>query len=158
MCNAAGPPAVKAINLIISPLTAFLMLRTALSCCLATLMAGALLGCHKDGAPQPDCYSGKVVAYSCMLGPLVDVDPAYPIGARAVSVMGNRFLGNNVVAVANAAGLPHNVQVGQLYFTCTKAAARTGATCLAFDGTTSPVPVLDLHNVSTVSCDSVRAK
>ena len=120
-------------------------------------MAGALLGCHKGDTPQPTCYSGTVVAYSCVLGPLVDVDPAYPIGARAVSVVGNSFLGNNVIAVANSSSFRFNAQVGQrLYFTYTKASTPSGNPCLAADGTTTPVPNLALSNVSTVSCDSVR--
>ena len=128
-----------------------------MSCCLATLLAGTLLGCHKDGAPQPDCYSGTVVAYSCMLGPLVDVDPAYPIGARAVSVVGNSFLGNNVIAVANSASLRFSAHVGQrLYFTYSETSTPAGNPCLVADGTTTPVPNLALSNASTVSCDSVR--
>ena len=145
------------MNPINSLLFTDLMLRTTLSCCLATLLAGTLLGCHKDGAPQPDCYSGKVMAYTCTLGALVDVDPAYPIGARAVSVVGNRFLGNNVIAVANSASLPRTAQMGQrVYFTYTAAPPPTGMPCCSADGTAAPVPVLALHNVSTVSCDSVR--
>ncbi|GAB2856978.1 hypothetical protein [Hymenobacter ruber] len=136
------------------------MLRSLSSLCLAALTAGSLLGCKKDCAtPQPSCYSGTVVATTCMLGVLVDVDPAYPIGARAVSVYGNRFLGNNVVAVANSASLGNLGQVGkQLHFTYTKASTGPGMACLAADGTTTPVPFVTLSNLSTVSCDSVRAK
>ncbi|MBH8570027.1 hypothetical protein KB206_14145 [Microvirga sp. STS02] len=138
------------------------MLRSFSSFCLVALAAGSLLGCKKDCAtPQPSCYSGTVVATTCMLGVLVDVDPAYPIGARAVSIVGNRFLGNNVVAVANSATLGNLGQVGQqLHFTYTKTSAPTTPTmtCLAADGTTTPVPFVTLSNISTMSCDSVRAK
>ncbi|MEL5995046.1 hypothetical protein [Hymenobacter segetis] len=131
------------------------MLRLSSSLCLAALTAGSLLGCKKDCAkPQPDCYNGTVVATTCMLGVLVDVDPAYPIGARAVSVYGNRFLGNNVVAVANSASLGNLGH--RLYFTYTKASTGPGMACLAADGTTTPVPFVTLSNLSTVSCDSVR--
>jgi hypothetical protein len=100
-----------------------------------------------------------VVATTCMMGILIDVDPAYPIGARAVSIMGNRFLGNNVVAVANSASLGNLGRVGQhLHFTYTKTPAPTTSamTCLAADGTTTPVPFVTLSNLSTVSCDSAR--
>ncbi|GAB3859076.1 hypothetical protein GCM10028822_35060 [Hymenobacter terrigena] len=136
------------------------MLRNTFSFFLAALLAGAFLGCKKDCAtPAPSCYSGKVVAYTCMMGPLIEVDAAYPIGARAVSIAGNRFLGNNVIAVANPASLRNISQVGQvLYFTYTPASTPAVAACLAADGTTTPVPILSLSNVSTISCDSARAK
>ncbi|GAB3582386.1 hypothetical protein [Hymenobacter daeguensis] len=133
------------------------MLRITSPFCLAALLAGSLLGCKKDCPPYPSCYSGTVVATTCMLGVLVDVDPAYPIGARAVSVYGGRFLGSNVVAVANSASLGRLNQPGQrLHFTYTNASAGTGMACLAADGTTTPVPFVTLGNISTVSCDSVR--
>ena len=125
--------------------------------CVAALLAGALLGCKKDCTPQPTCYSGTVVANTCMLGTLIDVDPAYRIGARAVSVYGNRLLGNNVVSVANSGDLKSLRNVGQrLHFTYTSAQTNPGMTCLAADGTTTPVPIVTLSNVSTVSCDSTR--
>lgn len=134
------------------------MLRFSSSLLLAALTAGTLLGCKKDCAPRPTCYSGTVVATTCMLGVLVDVDPAYPIGARAVSLYGNRFLGNNVVAVANSAALINLGNVGQrLHFTYTSAQRGAGMACLMADGTTTPVPFVTLSNIATVSCDSVRA-
>jgi hypothetical protein len=130
---------------------------TPFSFCVAALLAGALLGCKKDCTPQPTCYSGTVVANTCMLGTLIDVDPAYRIGARAVSVYGNRLLGNNVVSVANSGDLKSLRNVGQrLHFTYTSAQTNPGMTCLAADGTTTPVPIVTLSNVSTVSCDSTR--
>ena len=93
-----------------------------------------------------------------MLGVLVDVDPAYPIGARAVSLYGNRFLGNNVVAVANSAALVNLGNVDQrLHFAYTSAQRGAGMACLMADGTTTPVPFVTLSNIATVSCDSVRA-
>jgi len=134
------------------------MLRSSLSFCLAALAAGSFLGCKKDCAPHPSCYSGTVVATTCMQGVLVNVDTVYPIGARAYSIYGNRFLGNNVVAVANSGSLQNLGRVGQrLHFTYTRAQTNTGMMCLAADGTTTPVPFVTLSNVSTVSCDSVRA-
>ncbi|MBF9142574.1 hypothetical protein [Hymenobacter properus] len=136
------------------------MLRTFSALGLAALLAGTLLGCKKHCAdPQPACYSGAVVASTCMLGMLVDVDPAYPIGAKAYSVYGNRFLGNNVVAVSNTGSLPRLNRVGQrLHFTYTSAQTNPGMVCLAADGTTTPVPFVTLSNVSTLSCDSVQAR
>ena len=139
------------------------MLRNASSFCLVALTAGSLLSCHKDKdcapRPKPACYSGRVVAYTCMLGPLVDVDPAYPIGAPATSAIGSRFFGNNVIAVANPASLPRNGQLGQtIYFTSSTAATPASMMCLAADGTTTPVPIVTLSNVSTAACDSVPAK
>ena len=125
---------------------------------MAALLAGAFFGCKKDGVPQPTCYAGTVVATTCMLGVLVDVDPAYPIGARAASVYGNRFLGNNVVSVANSGALQSLGRVGQrLHFTYTSAQTNPGMACLAADGTTTPVPIVALSNVSTIPCDSVIA-
>ena len=134
------------------------MLRNTFFFCLAALTAGSFFGCKKDRtAPEPSCYSGKVVATTCMMGILIDVDPAYPIGARAESMMGNRFFGNNVIAVANPTSLGTSSQVGQvLYFTYKTASAPAGAACLAADGPTTPVPILALSNVSTVSCDSIH--
>ena len=136
------------------------MLQKTLFLSLSVLATGFFLGCKKDCTkPQPDCYSGKIVATTCMMGILVDVDPAYPIGARAVSMMGNRFLGNNVVAVANPANLGRLASVGQqLYFTYTSATTPSPMACLAADGPTTPVPIVSLHNVSATSCDSVRRR
>ena len=136
------------------------MLRTSSAFGLTVLLAAALLGCKKDSAaPQPACYSGTVVATTCRLGVLVNVDPAFSIGAPAYSVYDNRFWGNNVVAVANAGGLGNLSRVGQrLYFTYTSASANSGAACLAADGTTTPVPFGLFSNISTQSCDSVLAR
>lgn len=138
------------------------MLRTSSALGLAALLAGSLLGCKKDAALRPNCFSGTVVANTCMQGVLIDVDPAYPIGAPAVSMAGNRFLGNNVVAVSRSASLQNISNVGQrLYFNYTNAPAPDNSLvicCLAADGTTTPVPEVALTNVSTVSCDSVQTK
>ncbi|MDO7854690.1 hypothetical protein [Hymenobacter convexus] len=107
---------------------------------------------------MPRCYSGTVVATTCRLGVLVNVDPAYPIGARAVSVYGNQFLGSNVVSVANSGSLRNLGRVGKrLHFTYTSTQTNPGMACLAADGTTTPVPIVTLSNVSTLSCDSVQA-
>ncbi|MDO7848450.1 hypothetical protein Q5H92_18940 [Hymenobacter sp. M29] len=126
---------------------------------LAALLAVSLLGCSKDSAPHPKCYSGTVVATTCMLGVLIEVDPAYPIGAPAVSAYGNQFLGNNVVSVANSGSLQNLGRVGQrLHFTYTSAQTNSGMVCLAADGTTTPVPIVTLNNVSTLSCDSVSTR
>jgi hypothetical protein len=135
------------------------MLRTASSLCLAALVSGSFLGCKKDSPSLPDCYSGTVVANTCRLGVLLNVDPAYPIGVPATSVISSRFLGNNVVSVANSGDLQNLNNVGQrLHFTYSSAQTNRGMMCLAADGTTTPVPIVTLSNVSTVSCDSVRAQ
>ena len=139
------------------------MLRTSSALGLAALLAGSLLGCKKDSAPHPDCYSGTVVANTCMLGVLIDVDAAYPIGARAVAAVGGRFLGNNVVAVGHSASLQNLSNVGQrLHFTYTSAPVPENAAvwcCFANDGTTTPVPSVTLSNVSTLACgDSVQTR
>jgi hypothetical protein len=135
------------------------MLRAYPSFCLAALLTGSLIGCKKDSPALPDCYSGTVVANTCRLGVLINVDPAYPIGAPATSVYGNRFLGNNVVSVSNSGDLQNLNTVGQrLHFTYSSAQTNRGMMCLAADGTTTSVPIVTLSNVSTVSCDSVRAQ
>ncbi|WP_201979987.1 hypothetical protein [Hymenobacter rubidus] len=136
------------------------MLRISSSLCLAAVVAGSFLGCKKDCTePQPTCYSGKVVGTTCMMGILVDVDPAYPIGAPATAIQGNRFLGNNVIAVANSGNLGSLGRVGQqLHFTYTTAPPSTLAICcLVADGTTTTIPSFALSNVSTLSCDSTHA-
>jgi hypothetical protein len=135
------------------------MLRSAFSLCLTALLAGSLLGCNKSENPQPNCYSGTVVANSCMAGPLINVDAAYAIGAPAASAQGNRFLGNNVVAVANSGSLGSLSRVGQRVYFTYRTASRPPATryCLDNDDVTTPVPYLELSNVSVLDCDSARS-
>ena len=137
------------------------MFRNAFSLCVATLLAGSVFSCKNERSePQPSCYGGTVVATSCMLGVLIDVDAAHAIGAPATSAQSHRFLGSNVVAVANSASLPGLGQVGRrVYFTyqSTTAPAPTRY-CLDNDGTTTAVPFVTLSNTSLISCDSVSTK
>ena len=93
------------------------------------------------------------------MGILIDVDPAYPIGAPATLMPSNRFVGNNVIAVANPADLRNLTQPGQqLHFTYTVATAPSPMACLAADGPTTPVPIMTLSNISTTDCDSASTK
>lgn len=142
------------------------MLRNCFSLGLVAWAASAFFGCatdSQDDTPQPilcfgppHCYAGTVVGSTCMDGLLIKVDPAYAIGAPALVWQAGRDTLRNVIAVVNSPDLRRCATPGQrVYFTYVNDPARQqleGATCLAFDGVTTPIPRLVLSNVSTTPC------
>ncbi len=124
---------------------------------LAVLAAAMFFGCDKAGSPQPPCYTGRVVGWTCVDGLLIDVAPGYAIGAPAVVgwASGDTLLGRNVIAVANTAELRNLVAAGQrLYFNCTTTPSQhsTGLGCYVNDGVKTTIPHLELSNTSTTAC------
>jgi hypothetical protein len=150
--NAAQRQAVKPVKLLFSPSFFACLMRTLF---LLALAAGTLASCHKKCQdPQPGCVGGTIVAFTCMDGPLINVDARYRIGAPGVLFNGRR-VGNNVIAVVNADALVRPDSVGQrVYFTYVNDPSRqsAGMMCLAADGTQQPVPHLVLSNVSATGC------
>lgn len=134
------------------------MLRTFILLGLAAATAGAFAGCKKDAPPLP-CYTGRVVASTCMDGLLLDVDPASPIGAPAVLARNGRdtLVGRNVVAFANNLRIGRLGTVGQtLHFTyIIDPAQHSEITCMAADGSKTPIPHVVASNISTTACDSI---
>jgi hypothetical protein len=129
------------------------------------LVASTLLSCKKDTAVSPTtcfpgsvCYSGKVVGLTCMDGMLIEVDPAYPIGAPASrhdAGSDSPLLGRNLIAVVNTQEYGRLATVGlTLHFNAVNDPNRqdSGVRCLAADGVRGPVPRLVLSNVGTASC------
>lgn len=143
------------------------MLRKFFSLSLVVVAAGSFLSCKKDAdGPNPACYAGTVVAFTCMDGVYIDVNPAYRIGAPATVATGgaDQQLGNNVIAVVNTADLHGLARVGQqVYFTYKNDPARQHyapgplVCCFANDGSKTVIPHLVLSNVSTTACDSARS-
>jgi len=127
---------------------------------LAALSAGSFFGCHKKCSdPQPGCVGGTIVAFTCMDGPLINVDARHRIGAPGLLITG-RQVGNNVIAVVNRDGLGRLDSVGQrVYFTYVNDPSQqwNGLCCLAADGTQQPVPHLVLSNISTTGCQEPLA-
>ena len=106
-----------------------------------------------------------MVAFTCVDGIYIDVNPAYRIGAPATVVAsgGDQLLGNNVIAVVNSDDLRGVTGVGKrIYFTYKNDPARQHYTpgptrcCFANDGSKTDIPHLVLSNVSTTACDSAR--
>ncbi len=137
---------------------------------LSGLVFCLLSGCKHDADVRPQCYSGVVVGGTCTDGLLIDVDPAYPIGAPALlprarfkaQASGDSLLGRNVVAVVNSSELLNApgklfTQNSRLYFTYVNDPKRqwNGWECLVFDGVTSSIPHLVLSNVSATACAPV---
>lgn len=124
-----------------------------------TAVAAGAAGCKKDTLPAPPpCYTGRVVAVTCMDGLLLDVDPAYPIGAPAVLARGrDTLVGRNVIAAVNIFSIGRLATVGQiLHFNYVVGPAQhSEVTCLAFDGSKTPIPRGAVSNVSTTACDSI---
>ncbi|WP_345126239.1 hypothetical protein [Hymenobacter antarcticus] len=129
-----------------------------LSLGLLAVVAGSLLSCKKDADVSPAvCYSGRVVAYTCMDGMLIEVTSAFPIGAPATirGASGDSLLGRNLIAVVNTSDYGRMNSVGlTLHFTAVNDPNRqhSGFTCLAADGVKGPVPRLVLSNVGTTAC------
>ena len=134
--------------------TALLMLRTSLSLCLAAVVAGSLVGCKKDCAPRPDCYSGTVVGFDCWNGFLVQVDGQYAIGAPLRVTSTDSLPRPNVIAAVNQ--LAPLGTVGQrIYFTYVNDANYQAPRwpCLAMRAQVNfPVPHVVLSNVSATPC------
>lgn len=127
---------------------------------LLALAVGTLAGCHKKCDPQPGCVGGTIVAFTCVDGPLINVDARYRIGAPGVLVNG-RQVGNNVIAVVNRDGLGRIDSVGQrVYFTYENDPTQqwNGVCCFAADGVQQPVPHLVLNNISATSCAETLAE
>ena len=145
------------------------MLHKSITLALAVLATGTLAGCKK-GNPQPatECYSGRVVAATCVDGVLIDVDPAYAIGAPAFapSEGGEVLLGRNVIAVINSQALNSMGQAGdpgslssigqRLYFnTAVGDSTHQGPRCRAAGGMRGAFPRVALINISTTGCQPV---
>ncbi|MBD2724602.1 hypothetical protein [Hymenobacter armeniacus] len=101
--------------------------------------------------------SGRVVGFTCMDGMLIDVDPAYGLGAPALQrrVNGDTLLGRHVIAVVNTMDYPRLITVGPaLHFNAVNDPNRqdSGVRCFAADGVKGPVPRVVLSNVSTTAC------
>lgn len=132
---------------------------------LLAVVGVALLGCKKDAASLTEtCYTGQIVALTCVNGVLIDVDPRFPIGKPTArnSSNGPVFLGNNVIAVSNSrdiSGLGVATSPGtqsplgtRLYFSAEPDSANYGLGCYVLDGVVNPVPAMRLSNISTTSC------
>lgn len=135
------------------------MLRTFFLLGLAAAMAGAFAGCKKD-TPPPPCYAGRVVVLTCTDGLLLDVDPAYPIGAPAVlrRVSGDSIVGRNVIAVVNTTDIARLATVGLtlLFNYVIDPARHSELCCLVFDGSKTSIPHMVVSNVSTTICEPTR--
>lgn len=136
-----------------------------LSLGLLAVVASSLLSCKKesDDAGKPIncfptvCYSGRVVAFTCMDGMLIEVNSALPIGAPATirRASGDSLLGRNLIAVVNTMDFGRMNTVGlTLHFTAINDPNRqdSGVRCLAADGVKGRVPRLVLSNVGTTAC------
>ena len=137
-----------------------------LSLGLLAVVASSLLSCKKESDdagkpigcfPAPICYSGRVVASTCMDGMLIEVNPAFPIGAPATirRASGDSLLGRNLIAVVNTSDFGRINSVGlTLHFTAVNDPNRqySGVRCLAADGVQGSVPRLVLSNVGTTAC------
>lgn len=133
---------------------------------LAVLATSTFAGCKKpDAPPATECYSGRVVAATCVDGVLIEVDPAYAVGAPAFAPTehGNVLLGRNVIAVVNSQalnsmgrpGAPGNLSsIGQrLYFnTAADGPGWSGPRCNAADGMRGNFPHVALTDISTTGC------
>lgn len=132
---------------------------------LLAVVALPLLSCEKDAAALSDaCYTGQVVALTCENGVLIDVDTRFPIGQPTTrnSAGGPVLLGKNVISVSNSrdisgATLATNPGtrsiVGQrLYFSARPDSVNHGLGCFVADGVLTPVPVMQLSNISTTAC------
>ena len=136
------------------------MLRKFLSLGLVVLATSSFLGCKKDAPAAPPCYAGRVVAVTCTDGMLIDVDTAYPIGARhtvreSSPAASPTVLGNNVVAVVNTSDYGRLATVGlTLHFNAVNDPNRQSneLQCYFFDGVQGAVPRLVLRNVATTAC------
>ena len=144
------------------------MLHKILSLTLAVLATGTFLGCKKEHGPAPGCYTGRVVGATCVDGVLIDVDPAFVIGAPAYERRntGDVLLGRNVIAVLNSQALSNMGRPGSsgtlstigthLYFnTVPGDSALLGPRCLAADGLRGNFPRVGLINISTTGCQVV---
>ena len=128
-----------------------------LSLGLLAAVASSLLSCKKDTADPQVCYSGKVVGMTCTNGILIEVDPAFPIGAPASrrSASGDSLLGRNLIGVVNTTEYGRLATVGlTLHFNAVNDPNRqdSGVRCLAADGVNGRVPRLVLSNVGTAAC------
>ncbi|WP_305033669.1 hypothetical protein [Hymenobacter convexus] len=134
---------------------------------LAGLALSTSLSCQKQ--KNPPCLSGTVLRGSCVDGMLIEVDPAFPIGAPALrakvnlgrNVPGDSLIGNNVIAIVNSSEfsqiLNKSFDGQRLYFIYEDDPNRrwNGLMCNNFDGVKSPIPHLLLRNVSTTSCEEL---
>ena len=121
------------------------------------LVGGGGSGDHDGGCPgplpAPACVGGTIVGFTCMDGPLIDVDATHRIGVPAVLHNGQRT--GNLIIVANRDGLGRVDSVGQrVYFTPVNDPSYqwSGMACLAADAIGQSVPRLVLRNVSATGC------
>ena len=134
---------------------------------LAGLVMGASLGCQKQKSAP--CLSGTILAGSCVDGMLIEVDPAFPIGAPTLrataefrrNAPGDTLIGNNVIAIVNSSEfsqiLNRPLAGHRVYFTYEDDPNRrwNGLMCQRFDGVKGPIPHLLLRNVSLTSCEEL---
>ncbi|GAA4033684.1 hypothetical protein GCM10022409_17480 [Hymenobacter glaciei] len=123
-----------------------------------------LLSCEKYAGGT--CYTGQIVAVTCVNGVLIDVDPRFPIGKPTSRNGGNGpvFLGRNVIAVSNSRDITSSVStatvpgtlnniIGQrLYFSAEPDSLVYGLGCYVADGVREPVPGMRLSDISTTAC------
>lgn len=122
----------------------------------ALFSACQLMGGDHDGGcpgPAPACVGGTIVGFTCMDGPLIDVDARHRIGMPAVLHNGQRA--DNLITVVNRDVLGRLDSVGQrVYFNYANDPNQqwNGLCCFAADAIGQSVPHLVLSNVAATGC------